>query len=208
MNKYAKLVNGVLFYAPSGCWLTATSRCELCRTKTVLSIARGITALNIRKPRRPLKNVRSIILTAMNGFARRLIRIRPCFMMRWLKSIRVTIRWQRKEKNSFRLMCRLVCGSRLNIPNRRNIYKGKTRQTFSPFYAYGEDKMIRYVIVSAMFLTTGLLIYNLGQKQCRTEMLTARQELKENVQVEKSRIYARPNAGRSALLKLMRSGTL
>lgn len=65
--------------------------------------------------------------------------------------------------------------------------------------------MIRYVIVSAMFLTTGLLIYNLGQKQCRTEMLTARQELKENVQVEKSRIYARPNAGRSALLKLMRS---
>ena len=68
--------------------------------------------------------------------------------------------------------------------------------------------MIRYVIVSAMFLTTGLLIYNLGQKQCRTEMLTARQELKENVQVEKSRIYARPNAGRSALLKLMRSGTL
>lgn len=44
--------------------------------------------------------------------------------------------------------------------------------------------MIRYVIVSAMFLTTGLLIYNLGQKQCRTEMLTARQELKENVQVE------------------------
>ncbi len=105
-------------------------------------------------------------------------------------------------------MCRLVCGSRLNIPNRRNIYKGKTRQTFSPFYAYGEEKMIRYVIVSAMFLTTGLLIYNLGQKQCRTEMLTARQELKENVQVEKSRIYARPNAGRSALLKLMRSGTL
>ena len=68
--------------------------------------------------------------------------------------------------------------------------------------------MIRYVIVSAMFLTTGLLIYNLGQKQCRTEMLTARQELKENVLVEKSRIYARPNAGRSALLKLMRSGTL
>lgn len=68
--------------------------------------------------------------------------------------------------------------------------------------------MIRYVIVSAMFLTTGLLIYNLGQKQYRTEMLTARQELKENVQVEKSRIYARPNAGRSALLKLMRSGTL
>ena len=105
-------------------------------------------------------------------------------------------------------MCRLVCGSRLNIPNRRNIYKGKTFAAFSPFYAYGEEKMIRYLIVSAMFLTTGLLIYNLGQKQCRTEMLTARQELKENVQVEKSRIYARPNAGRSALLKLMRSGTL
>ena len=51
--------------------------------------------------------------------------------------------------------------------------------------------MIRYVIVSAMFLTTGLLIYNLGQKQCRTEMLTARQELKENVQVEKSRVGIR-----------------
>ena len=37
--------------------------------------------------------------------------------------------------------------------------------------------MIRYVIASAMFLTMGLLIYNLGQKQCRTEMLTAKQEL-------------------------------
>ena len=53
--------------------------------------------------------------------------------------------------------------------------------------------MIRYVIVSAMFLTTGLLIYNLGQKQCRTEMLTARQELKENVQLCLSSCAAEPS---------------
>lgn len=77
MNKYAKLVNGVLFYAPSGMnnilgynldsnWerllADGYKLVRICRTKTALSIARGITALNIRKPKRPLKNVRSIIL--------------------------------------------------------------------------------------------------------------------------------------------------
>lgn len=68
--------------------------------------------------------------------------------------------------------------------------------------------MIRYLIIAAMVLTLGLLIYNLGKKQCQTETLTARQEIKENVDNRKAHIYARPNAGRSALLKLMYDGTL
>lgn len=68
--------------------------------------------------------------------------------------------------------------------------------------------MIRYLIIAAMLLTMGLLIYNLGKKQCQTETLTAKQEIKENVDTQKARIYARPNAGRSALLKLMYEGKL
>ena len=54
----------------------------------------------------------------------------------------------------------------------------------------------------------GWLIYQLGQKQCQTQILTHQQEKTQNVSMQKAKIYARPNAGRDALLELMQNNIL
>ncbi len=68
--------------------------------------------------------------------------------------------------------------------------------------------MIKYAILIILLMLCGWLIYQLGQKQCQTQILTHQQEKTQNVSMQKAKIYARPNAGRDALLELMQNNIL
>lgn len=68
--------------------------------------------------------------------------------------------------------------------------------------------MIKYAILIILLMLCGWLIYQLGQKQCQTQILTHQQEKAQNVSMQKAKIYARPNAGRDALLELMQNNIL
>ena len=68
--------------------------------------------------------------------------------------------------------------------------------------------MIKYAILIILLMLCGWLIYQLGQKQCQTQILTHQQEKTQNVSMQKAKIYARPNAGRDDLLELMQNNIL
>lgn len=59
-----------------------------------------------------------------------------------------------------------------------------------------------------LLLICGALIYQLGNKQCQTQILSIQQEKSQNVTIQKAKIYARPNDNRDALLELMRNNIL
>lgn len=68
--------------------------------------------------------------------------------------------------------------------------------------------MIKYAILIILLMLCGWLIYQLGQKQCQTQILSIQQEKSKNVTIQKAKIYARPNDNRDALLELMRNNIL
>ena len=68
--------------------------------------------------------------------------------------------------------------------------------------------MIKYTTLIILILCCGWLIYQLGQKQCQTQILTSQQEKTQNVSIQKAQIYAHPNESRDSLLELMRSNKL
>ena len=66
----------------------------------------------------------------------------------------------------------------------------------------------KYLFFIFLLLICGVLIYQLGKKQCQTQILANQQEKSQNVTIQKAKIYARPNDNRDALLELMRNNIL
>lgn len=77
-----------------------------------------------------------------------------------------------------------------------------------PFFGGGKSTLFKHILFIVLFLLCGYLIYQLGQKQCQTQILTTQQEKSQNVTIQKAQIYARPNESRDSLLELMRRNTL
>lgn len=68
--------------------------------------------------------------------------------------------------------------------------------------------MFKYLACLAVSGTLCLWAYTLGKKECEIKRMTVEKEKTEYVVKEKSKIYARPNAGRDKLLKLMHDNVL
>lgn len=68
--------------------------------------------------------------------------------------------------------------------------------------------MTKYISLAVLLCLCSGLIYQLGKKQCQTQILTTQQEKTQNVTLQKAKIYARPNDSRDALLELMQNNIL
>ncbi len=68
--------------------------------------------------------------------------------------------------------------------------------------------MAKYIILICLLGLCGGLLYQLGKKQCQTQILTSQQEKTHNVSLQKAKIYAQPNVSRDALLELMQNNIL
>ncbi len=68
--------------------------------------------------------------------------------------------------------------------------------------------MTKYLSLIVLLCLCGGLIYQLGKKQCQTQILISQQEKTQNETVQKAKIYAQPNASRDVLLELMFNNVL
>ncbi len=68
--------------------------------------------------------------------------------------------------------------------------------------------MFKYLACLAVSGILCLWAYAQGKKRCELKQIVKEKEKIEYVLKEKSKIYARPNAGRDKLLKLMYDGVL
>ncbi|MGN0913716.1 MAG: hypothetical protein ACI4OW_02340 [Alphaproteobacteria bacterium] len=68
--------------------------------------------------------------------------------------------------------------------------------------------MVKYWAYAAIAGILCLWAYTLGKQECETGQIIKEKKEMEYVVKEKSKIYARPNAGRDKLLKLMYDGML
>ena len=63
--------------------------------------------------------------------------------------------------------------------------------------------MIRYILIIAFGVIFELMVYWVGYTHAQNDIATSQQETCTHVRIAKNKIYARPNAGRTALLRLM-----
>lgn len=68
--------------------------------------------------------------------------------------------------------------------------------------------MAKTVFVIVLAAALAAFSYLLGWSHAKTEIITEKVEVIKYVEKKKAAVYARPHAGRNALLELMRQGRL
>lgn len=68
--------------------------------------------------------------------------------------------------------------------------------------------MAKTVSIIVLAAVLAVFSYLLGRSHAKTEIITEKVEVIKYVEKKKAAVYARPHAGRNALLELMRKGCL
>lgn len=68
--------------------------------------------------------------------------------------------------------------------------------------------MARAIVLAALAAALAVSSYQLGRAHAKTEIVTEKVEVIKYVEKKKAAVYARPHAGRGALLELMRRDQL
>lgn len=68
--------------------------------------------------------------------------------------------------------------------------------------------MTKSIVILLLITIAIVMSYQIGKTNCKTETIIKEKKVIEYVTQQKAQIYARPNADRDALLKLMQNGDL
>lgn len=68
--------------------------------------------------------------------------------------------------------------------------------------------MAKAIVLAVLAAALAVSSYLLGRSHAKTEIITEKVEVIRYVEKKKAAVYARPHAGRRALLELMRKGNL